>query len=521
MRRSLFNLVFIMIETKRILEIFEKSPRIPKLPEPLCEIIALSFENKNNQKATLPVYSYIREKNERLLPILKSPLYNLPSKKYTAQELVNSVGFEALRNLLLIFWLQDLKPTGNHKQIDYGIWHRQNLLSAFYARHVAKKFLNLNPENIFIQTYLQDISLLMLSQTIPDLYSAVMQIDLRKRFQPEEEEKIMEISHGKLSELILQKWGFPKEFTRAVAQHHLNKEQKQQKQDLYRPIHILHFSQTIARFILNTEKDVKYTQIENIFNQYFHQSSQELQKSIIDLFRLLRQAAVLFGYRDLKELSVIQLLKENSDFQNNKIISYEELLNELLKSYQKIEKLENELNLLRNQSNNSQVIDSLTGVYNHTYFQEFLSQIISEAVRYEIPITLILIDIDQFRLFNNTYGYKVGNKVLTQLGMLVKKNLRSSDIVARFSDDEFAIVLSHAGIPQARFVGEKLCRLVSNFDFSGSESEQVYKITISAGAATIISSISLMQKEYLMQLAQKALSESRAQGGNCCTLNSE
>jgi len=505
-----------MIDTERIYKIWEKSPRVPQFPPPLKDIITLSFQKKVNQKTDSIQRAFIQGYKTEILTVLQSPLYRLQKNVKTVRDMINSAGLEIIRNLLVVFWMQKLKAAGKYERIDYARFHRQNLVSALFARHLTRHFRFPKAEQIFLQSYLQDVSLLMLSRTLPELYDALMNLNDRKRFDPAEEKKIIGTDHGQLSGWILEQWGFPAEFIQPVAFHHPDRNLINSRPEFLKEVYLIHFSQLMAAFILHTRKELKYTRLEQLFQQYFQQAPDELAKLTVDVIHSLPQLAPLFGFSDLADISVIGILKQNPGFLAKKLLPYEELVEEVTKAQQRVEVLENELEMLRNQLEHNQFRDSITGLYNHTYFREFLAQEIRKAVRYEYPISLLICDIDQFQLFNQTYGYRVGNHILSQLGELLGKNLRESDVLARFGSDEFAIMLPHAGIPQARFVAQKICKLIDDYPFSDLQSDRQHHITVSIGFATLMPSISLIQENRLIRMASDALEQCKSRGGNCC-----
>ena len=86
-------------------------------------------------------------------------------------------------------------------------------------------------------------------------------------------------------------------------------------------------------------------------------------------------------------------------------------------------------------------IDGLTELYNHRYFQETLKKQIEISKRYEQPFSLIIVDIDYFKKFNDTYGHQAGDAVLKQVAQTLKKNSRTTDFVCRYGGEEMSIIL--------------------------------------------------------------------------------
>lgn len=101
-------------------------------------------------------------------------------------------------------------------------------------------------------------------------------------------------------------------------------------------------------------------------------------------------------------------------------------------------------------------LDSLTKIYNRSRFDEILKQELITTKRYKHPFTLAILDIDRFKVFNDTYGHLIGDEVLISTVKVIKRNLRDSDVFARWGGEEFIILFKNTTIDKARTVSEKL-----------------------------------------------------------------
>lgn len=127
--------------------------------------------------------------------------------------------------------------------------------------------------------------------------------------------------------------------------------------------------------------------------------------------------------------------------------------------------------------------DGLTELYNHRYFQEQMQMFCSNAKRYEGVFSLIILDIDFFKKFNDNFGHQSGDAVLRQVAFTLKKNVRSSDIVCRYGGEEMSIILPNAKEDEAVGIAQKLCDIVASQKFKLSNNRES-NVTISLGVAT-------------------------------------
>lgn len=148
-------------------------------------------------------------------------------------------------------------------------------------------------------------------------------------------------------------------------------------------------------------------------------------------------------------------------------------------------------------------IDELTGVYNHRYFQNILSEYIEDASKNNKVICLLFIDIDHFKFYNDLYGHSAGDVVLNGIGDILKKNVREKDIVARYGGEEFAAILPDLLEEQAVKIGNRLRDAVENTYFEGEENQPNGKLTISIGVSSY--PLKAKTKKELINTADDAL----------------
>lgn len=127
--------------------------------------------------------------------------------------------------------------------------------------------------------------------------------------------------------------------------------------------------------------------------------------------------------------------------------------------------------------------DGLTELYNHRYFQEQMRMQIENCKRYETEFSLIILDIDFFKKFNDTFGHQAGDAVLRQVAQTLKRNVRATDIVCRYGGEEMSIILPNTGKDVAHSTAEKICKRVSDNKFKLIGDKEV-TVTISLGVST-------------------------------------
>ncbi|MGM0507724.1 MAG: sensor domain-containing diguanylate cyclase [Fusobacteriota bacterium] len=161
---------------------------------------------------------------------------------------------------------------------------------------------------------------------------------------------------------------------------------------------------------------------------------------------------------------------------------------------------------------NSAIRDGMTKLYLNTYFKSRLASEIYRSRRYDSNLSLIMIDIDHFKNFNDTYGHQTGDKVLIEVANILKENTRSSDIVSRYGGEEFAIILPETGMDSSKIVAENIRKKVESKKIK--DKSKILSVTISLGIFTLESGESEISGQEFIENADKTLYYSKENGRN-------
>jgi diguanylate cyclase (GGDEF)-like protein len=163
-------------------------------------------------------------------------------------------------------------------------------------------------------------------------------------------------------------------------------------------------------------------------------------------------------------------------------------------------------------------IDDLTKIANHRRFNEFYNLEWRRNLRNSKPLSIILIDVDYFKLFNDTYGHHAGDQCLIEVARAIQEICqRPGDLVARYGGEEFIIVLSETGLQGSQMVAEKIRSKIESLQIIHETSDVSKFVTVSIGCAAIIPKAHL-DPVHLIKEADEALYKSKANGRNRVTL---
>lgn len=161
------------------------------------------------------------------------------------------------------------------------------------------------------------------------------------------------------------------------------------------------------------------------------------------------------------------------------------------------------------------ITDPLTGIYNRRHLERRLTEEVARAHRYSLPLSVFLLDIDQFRRINATYGHRVGNLVLIHFSKVLLDYLRESDEVARYDQDTLLVMTPNTTIDDAHLLAERIRQRVEVQPLLHDEAGKIERIAmqVSIGVSSLQGGFDSLDK--LLQRAEASLQQAQQAGGNC------
>ncbi|MDH5544661.1 MAG: diguanylate cyclase [Gammaproteobacteria bacterium] len=158
------------------------------------------------------------------------------------------------------------------------------------------------------------------------------------------------------------------------------------------------------------------------------------------------------------------------------------------------------------------IVDGLTGLFNYRHLQELLARELARSERHNNECSVIFLDIDHFKKFNDTLGHEAGNLLLKEIAQLFREELRKNDIIARYGGEEFVFILPEIDKETAFSIAEKVRKLVEEREFLAGDSFGPQHVTVSAGVSAYREDGT--ENELLLKAADKALFDAKQSGRN-------
>ncbi len=233
----------------------------------------------------------------------------------------------------------------------------------------------------------------------------------------------------------------------------------------------------------------------------------------VECYGTLRGETCLITLRDLRERRRLEEEWERSKKQfMEKIRERDQYARELQAMRNLFKEKTKEIEKMREEAVLLSYTDDLTGIYNHRFFIQQLTLEVERQKRYSVPLSLLMIDIDYFKHYNDRNGHLAGDEALKAIALLIQHGVRQSDIVARYGGEEFVAILIKAGKEEAGEIAERVRELVSEARFPNEKEQPNGDLTVSIGLATSSPSTSTLTD--LIREADHALYRAKRAGRN-------
>jgi diguanylate cyclase (GGDEF)-like protein len=259
------------------------------------------------------------------------------------------------------------------------------------------------------------------------------------------------------------------------------------------PKHYLDFEDKVIDGVMRSEKLMLVPFIKSD-ERFESDSSLNIYTSMVSMPLMIKEKVI--GALNIYSNSVDKL-KENIDFLSI-IANQSALAIQNARQYETIRQMA--------------ITDKLTGLYNRRYFLELLKNEIERSKRSKKPLSIAILDIDNFRDYNNNHGHLVGDKLLAEFANIMKKSVRAIDTAGRYGGEEFVVLLPESSPNDADVVGERIREAIQDTYFEGEEDQPLGRVTVSIGVATCLNG-SLNDQEIIRE-ADKALYKAKNSGKN-------
>jgi diguanylate cyclase (GGDEF)-like protein len=453
--------------TEEIFARLQAGNRLPSPPGAALRVLELAAREDSPITEIADVIGADPALSSRILRFANSPMAGIGRAVGSIQQAVTMLGLRSVKMLSLGFSLVSDRTAGQCAGFSFGRFWRGSLACATFSRKLAHLDREVAPEEAFSAGLLANIGRLALAVGAAEQYARIMsRADAPLKEQIEAERKAFGTTHMELGARLLESWHLPEPIWKAVEQARATPEHPEQAGALQRVLYVA--DELARRLILPDEprlEDLQYCRglVEQYYGLEEHQFQELFDAAGKELSQLGEVLSVEVGTArslgDLQARAQEQMLQLSlaAQLENRQVRRENEALQQRVR------------------------VDALTQVGNREAFDEQLATEISRASRSKKPLALIILDVDHFKGFNDTYGHQAGDLVLRTVAQHIKSCVRKMDFVARYGGEEFGVVAPEAGSAGAKVLAERIRTAVerARAEFEG----QALQVTASLGVA--------------------------------------
>jgi diguanylate cyclase (GGDEF)-like protein len=466
------------------------------------EIIALARDPDIEMSKVAQAVGRDPAMTAKILRIANSAFYAQRRPSQNLRQALVIIGLNAALTLALSFSLvssmRALRPVG----IDYPRFWRRSLLAATAGRAFCEAAKMPHPEDVFLAALLQDIAVLAIDRASRDFYSNLPAASTHADWTEYETQKLGK-DHAHFSAILLRTWNLPERICKAAELSHSQKLAKDAEEARFASC--VSLGSDLAEAVLASDRSTALEKLAKRAGDLLEMSHERFNDVVSNIMRLIPETEALYETTLIAPEDAENLLAEAREL----------LAVRNLKALQEVSALQATTSVLLSrteEAEDSSKRDALTGVLNRAWLDRLLEREFTQAVVFGRDLTIAHVDIDHFRSVNDRFGTAVADKVLRSCAQIIQACVRGSDLVARFSGEEFMVVLPGADLDIARQVAARILKALANADHDPDTGD--VKVTASIGIATYTPKQRFPSTLAMLEAADHALYAAKLRGRN-------
>ncbi|EAT16314.1 GGDEF domain-containing protein [Desulfuromonas acetoxidans] len=507
-----------MMTQEDVLNFVLSSDELPTLSAVASRLISITAEEDTTISDIASLISKDISLSTKILKVVNSSFYSFPQQIGTIHQAASILGTNAVRSLVLSFSF--LKPDKQKKDgFDYATFWEKSLSEAVASRMLMTTVGADDTEEGFIAGLLQNLGVLVLAKAFPAEYKKIDQAVADEEMERcEAEIKFIGADHTYIGSEVCRSWGFPAEIVEPLRYHHEPHKLPSKDAKLKLLCEVVCLSGIISRVYNAKKPDELVGLFKSQAKRRLHLTEKKLEDFLDRVHMEVEEIGKFFDIKIQNQKSIAEVLQIANAELSVLNLSYEQMNRSLVEKTVQLEMLTAELEKKNKLLERLANVDGLTEAYNHRYFQNFLDREINRSERNDYTLSVVMVDIDNFKKFNDLHGHQVGDYILKQFADVARSLLREYDLFARYGGEEFVLVLPETNAQEGEVVAEKFRSTLSEHTFT--HERETYYITASFGVSDISPAKDKIDKNDVISQADSALYESKKKGRNRVTVYS-
>lgn len=490
----------------------ETAKDLPVLSSSIAGILSLTQEDDSDASQIAEFIKRDVTLSAAILRIVNSSAFGLLKKISSIDQAVVFLGLNSVRNIALGVGVLNLFPPDD-KDFLSKTWQR-SLMTAIAARELCSMNGDKNRDVAFTGGLLHDIGLIAIYSYDPEKASKLLKVmETSGRMPLQEEKRLVGFDHVEAGRLLAEHWKLPEDLVYVVTNHHDGPQAD--------PCNSGYGLLAQFVYLASMVGDIFYFGRKREWIQKFTDDCQRLlgispENSDLLLQNMHQQLVEIARHFDISvgpDTTYEAMIRRANEEIVNAAVSNEATKYHLTQSFKRERSLSTRLEETNRKLKKMAMKDGMTGLFNRQCLNELLQKEWSRSMRHGYPVSLVMIDVDDFKRVNDTYGHQCGDDVLKKIAALLTTASRTNDLVARYGGDEFAIILPQTKLNDACMVAERYRSFVQKLSIPSDNDRDIH-LTVSCGVSTSSPEREDTGLDAFIQMADDALYRAKGSGRN-------
>jgi diguanylate cyclase (GGDEF)-like protein len=454
---------------------------LPSVPAVVLEVLDLCQDDNVGIGQVAKVLIRDPALSAKVLKVANSPWYGVRSQITTLERAVTILGINATLSLALSFSLVRGLQKARAAGFDHPSYWKRCVITAAASQELGRWAGAASHDELFLGGLLQNIGMLVLNEAIPENYGRLIYSTREDHaLLAELESREYGSNHAEIGAWLLERWNLPPSLQRATAFSHSAQFDQVELPGYCKCIALASYvadiwtqSDAAAATAIAREKSILF----------FDMSPSQFKKILDDVARTLPEVTANLDIHIGGEEFIDRILDQARAALVELSLQASRTAHEIQLQAQR---------------------DDLTSLANRSYLNEILPQQFLASREQKHSLSVLFIDIDNFKLINDSYGHREGDRVLVSIAQILRQCTRGTDVVARYGGDEFLVLLSNAAEKTAADIAGRIRNAVREYR-QRIDDQRAVSVTISIGCATMSALSPFPSAEDLIRAADRCL----------------
>lgn len=489
-----------------------KAESLPSLPTVALEVLRICRNENASVDDLAAAIQHDPALTGKVLKMVNSSMFGVARKVGSVKQAVSLLGLRTVKVMALSFSLVDTVKGCQGVGFDFEAFWRRSLSTAVAARLLGKAAAPGLAEEAFVAGLLADLGMVAVWRAAPEVHQEIQsRLAATSQHVTQAERDVLGMTHASIGRELLKAWGLPEGVQDSVSAHH-GERLNDLKGTAFQQARLVHCAARIADLFC---QGIPSSELDRVRQECLCELGippDRLEQILVALAMNVKETASMLSLHVGETIDYAQIQSEANmqmvQLSMQAELERAEISRRAQEACLQAERLQQEKEHILEVA----ATDALTKVANRAAFDKRLADECRQARERRQPLGLIMLDVDHFKKFNDSYGHQAGDAVLRNVGQCLRNVVRNAGFVARYGGEEFAVIVSGKAEAEIRSLAEQVRRAIESTPTTHDGAR--LQVTASLGAAMLTAGSPAARAEQLIQEADQRLYQAKRAGRN-------